>query len=230
MASLLVIVPDRPSVIVKKGEYTPRYYNPGNLFDEVHLLLTNDDRPEVSALQETVGRAQLSIHNLPASSFVLMLGWQPFLLRGWVKRGLDLVKTISPHLVRTHNNFIEGYLAKEIKDAFGIPYVISLHGVWDRDIMMGKKNKIIKLFIDKLERISLKNADSVIAVYKSILRYAISYGAKNVELIYNIVAGENIECKTHYKLANSPRLITINRQLKEKNPDNIIRAIKDIDC
>jgi glycosyltransferase involved in cell wall biosynthesis len=158
------------------------------------------------------------------------LGWQIFLLRDWVKRGLDLVRTISPHLVRTHNNFIEGYLAKEIKDAFGIPYVISLHGVWDRDAMMNKRGKVIKLFRDKLERISLKNADSVIAVYKPILRYAISHGAKNVELIYNVVAGENIECKTDYKLATSPRLITINRQLEEKNPENIIRAVKDINC
>ena len=65
MATLLVIVPDRISAIVEKGEYQPRYYNPGNLFDEVHILMTNDDRVDPADVQRTVGDARLYLHNLP---------------------------------------------------------------------------------------------------------------------------------------------------------------------
>ena len=61
---LLVIINDRLSDLVRKGEITPRYYNPGGLFDEVHIVLTNDDRPDPTQLQTTVGRAILFLHNI----------------------------------------------------------------------------------------------------------------------------------------------------------------------
>jgi glycosyltransferase involved in cell wall biosynthesis len=215
--TLLVIIPDRISDILKKGEYTPRYYNPGELFNEVHLLLTNNDRPDKASVQKTVGNAILHLHNLPMPSFKWTMGWQFF-----------LVKESSPCLVRTHNNFIQGYLAKEIKKILGVPYVVSLHGVWDRDDLNTTKDKIIKIFRKKLEKISLQHADAVIAVYGSIIRYAKAYGAKNVYLVYNIVAGDNIPRKGNYKLGNPPRMITINRQTKDKNPEKIIHAIRDM--
>ena len=65
MTRLLVCVPDRITDILVKGEYQPNYYNPGELFDEVHILMTNDDHPGLGALQRTVGRARLFTHNWP---------------------------------------------------------------------------------------------------------------------------------------------------------------------
>ena len=65
MATLLVIVPDALSAIVKKGEFTERYYNPGNVFDEVHILMTNSDRVDSRDMQRTAGETKLHIHNLP---------------------------------------------------------------------------------------------------------------------------------------------------------------------
>ena len=47
--ALMVIVPDRLSELAEKGEVTRRYYNPGDLFDEVDLVLVNDDRPDPRA-------------------------------------------------------------------------------------------------------------------------------------------------------------------------------------
>jgi glycosyltransferase involved in cell wall biosynthesis len=228
---LLVIIPDRLSELIKKGEITERYYNPGQMFREVHILMTNDDRPDRASLQKTVGQAELFLHNLPADVglFVRTLGWQRPLLGRWISRGLEIVHEISPQLVRTHNNFLEGYLAKRIKDAWHIPYVVSLHGVWDRDPMISRRQRIMKAFLKKYEKISVQNADGVIAVYRPILRYARDLGAKNVHLIYNVVAGRSIRPKDHYHLCRPPRVITVNRQLKEKNPENIIRALKDIE-
>ena len=38
---LLVVIPDHLSDIVAKGEIQPRYYNPGEVFDEVHSKKTD---------------------------------------------------------------------------------------------------------------------------------------------------------------------------------------------
>lgn len=64
---LMVMVPDRITDILVKGEYQPNYYNPGELFDDVHLLTTTDDRPDLTLLQRTVGRARLPSTTSPSS-------------------------------------------------------------------------------------------------------------------------------------------------------------------
>ena len=229
MDKLLIIIPDRLSDLIRKGEITARYYNPGQLFSEVHILMTNDDRPDVAALQKTVGGARLILHNLPSPKIRNTLGWQEPLIRPWIEQGVEIARQISPSLVRTHNNFLEGYLASEIKQQLGVPFATSLHGVWDRDGLITPRDKFVKLFRQRFERISMQNADAVIAVYEPIIRYAQEYGAKNIHLVYNIVSGQ-IEKKQGSQLSSPPRLITINRQVREKNPENIIRAIRDIEC
>ncbi len=227
---LLVIVNYPVSAILNKGEYPPGYYNPGDVFDEIHILTTVLDSVNVEKMQFTGGNARVFVHSIPAPSFKSSLGWQPFLLRNWVGRCMSLVKGISPDLVRVHNSFIQGYLAYEIKKDLRIPYVLSLHGVWDRDDLGTFTQKFIHIFRKKLEKISLKNSDAVIAVYSPIVRYAKEYGARNIQVIYNAVGARNIPRKTSYTLSNPPKLITINRMNREKNPENIVRAVKDIDC
>lgn len=227
---LLVLLNYPVSAILEKGEYLEGYYNPGDVFDEVHILLTVKDSVDVEKMQFTGGRARVFVHSIPAPSMKRSLGWQPFLLRKWVSECLVLVKEISPNLVKVHNSFIQGYLASEIKREFHIPYVMSLHGVWDRDDLGTPLLRFIHLFRKKLEKISIKNADAVIAVYSPVVRYAREYGAKDIHIIYNAVASNETPRKVDYTLSHSPKLITINRLNREKNPENIIRAIKDIDC
>jgi len=228
---LMVILPDRLSDLIAKGEITARYYNPGEFFKEVHLVVTNDDRPDLKVLQKAVGDAKLIFHNLPTGPryFLRSLGWQWSLIEPFLKRGLELADRVQPDLVRTHNNFLEGALASRIKDKLGIPFVVSLHGVWDVDDRETAYSILRAWFRGKLERRSLTSADAVIAVYAPIERYALAFGAKRVELIYNIVAGSNISRKRTYELSNPPRLITINRQVPQKNPSNIIRAVAQMD-
>src|SRR4030042_561627 len=112
---LLVIIPDRLSDLIRKGEMTPRYYNPGELFDEVHILMTNDDHPELALLQKTVGRAKLFVLNLPAEKrlFMRSLGWQSFLMRKWIENGLEIANDVSPHLVRVYKKVGKDILGKQ---------------------------------------------------------------------------------------------------------------------
>src|SRR5256885_2043792 len=64
-ACLLVILHDRLSDLIEKGEVTARYYNPGDVFSKVVILLLNDDSPDPASLQRMVGSAAVSIFNLP---------------------------------------------------------------------------------------------------------------------------------------------------------------------
>ena len=224
---LLVIIPDRLSVLIQKGEVVPRYYNPGSLFDEVHIMMTNDDQPDPKLVQIMVGDAKLYLYNIlqPNHFFRNTLGWQRPLLQSWLNKIIDQVQKIQPNLVRTHNNFLEGYLASKIKERLHVPYVTSLHGVWDVDELTTFKSKIHRFFRKKIEKITLKNADAVICVYSAITDYAKRHGGKNPQLIQNFVGGNHIKQKTSWNLSNPIKLITVNRQLPEKNPENIIKAL-----
>src|SRR4051812_14781308 len=89
---LLVLVIDSLSELVAKGEVTDRYYNPGDQFDEVHIAMTSDDKPDPDALRRAVGDARLVLHNLPGGRRLghRTLGWRPRLLNRWAQVAVDL--------------------------------------------------------------------------------------------------------------------------------------------
>lgn len=235
MKNLLVIVSDRLTDLIRKGEITARYYNPAEFFDDVHILLINDDNPEISAIQKTVGNARLHVHNLPVPSFKSTLGWQPSLLNGWISAGVKLAQTIKPDLIRTYGIFHNGFLAARIKKALDIPLVVSLHTHPDFDMRRTVPLREIKKRITyecyrHLERESLCSADRVIIVYESQREYVINNGARNVSLIYNVINSSTMQRKKCYEISSPPQVISVGRQFKEKNPENIIRAMTHLDA
>jgi glycosyltransferase involved in cell wall biosynthesis len=227
----MVIIPDRLSDLAAKGEITARYYNPGDLFDEVHIVMTNNDRPDPGPLAKTVGLARLFLHNLPLPSFVLTLGWQPRLIRNWVRAGINLARQIRPALIRTHGNYGNGYLAAQIKKHLGIPLVVSLHthpDVSQRRATPWRANWKRRLALEamvKFEIETLKSADWVLPVYESIRGYARRRGAKRLEVCYNVINPEFLRPKEFYALHRPPRIISVSRQIPGKNPENLIRAM-----
>ena len=231
MTSLLVIVSDRLSDIITKGEIIARYYNPGELFDEVHILMTNNDNPDREAIQKTVGRARLFIHNLPPPSVVETFGWQPFMLKKWVASGVQVAREIRPSIVRAYGNYLNGFLAAKIKQQLKIPLVISLHTNPDvniRGCISWRSNWLLYSMFKRMvwfEDESLKNADMVLPVYESIRSYATDHGAKQVKVCYNVINPDFISQKKTYSLHTPPRIISVGRQLPGKNPDNLIRAV-----
>ncbi len=235
----MVIVPDYISHIIKKGEYQPLYYNPGELFDEVHILLTNADNPDPNSLKHTVGRAKLFLYNLPEDHRMHRKPWQIFdtwLLKKWAEPAVKLAEEIGPNLIRCHGADMNCYAAHRIKQKLGIPYVVSLH--INADINMTRRwlvpdptpvqRKQNTLF-EYVERTSLNTADLVMPVYKPILPYLERMGAPNVEVCYNVLNIEKLVKKDNYKLNRPVKVICIGRLFEQKNPDNIIRAIAQMD-
>lgn len=235
MNRLLVIVPDRISEILAKGEYQPCYYNPGEIFDEVHILMTNDDEPLLGDLQRTVGRATLFVHNHPDD--LNLIGCSPVWLRNirlrkWARGGVDIARSIKPHLIRCHGSDWNTYLASRIKAELGIPYVVSLHINPD----INPVRRIVKSYLSPQERrhnnfyeyvehVGLCNADLVMPVYQSIESYVERLGVKRVKVCYNVLNNKYLQVKHSYDLHKPARIIYVGRLFEDKNPDNILRAL-----
>jgi glycosyltransferase involved in cell wall biosynthesis len=237
MATLLVIIPDYVSAIIEKGEYQPRYYNPENFFDEVHLLLTNADRPNLTALQYTVGQAKLYVHNMPEPSD-LVQKWRTkgvVWLREWARPAVDLARRIQPALIRCHGADLNAWAAFQIKRELGIPYVVSLHinpdvnptrRFLESDLTQEQRHNN-ELF-EFVERKSLRAADLVMPVYRPILPYLARMGVDRVEVCYNVLNGDDLRRKASYDIRERPRIISVGRHFSLKNPENIISAVASI--
>jgi len=232
--NILVIIPDRLSDLVKKGEITERYYNPGNLFEEVHILMINDDKPAKQDVQKMAGNAKLYLHNLPMGSelFRKTLAWRPWLLRRWVEPALALARKIQPRLIRCHGDYFNAYVASRIKTTLGIPYVVSLHTNIDTDDkdMIGRpagwKEYLYQHAVETVRRIGLRRADIVLPVYESITPYIKRMKVINFKVAYNVLNENFLKRKLDYRLHDPIRVLSVGRQFREKNPENLIRAVK----
>ncbi|MBF0177269.1 MAG: glycosyltransferase family 4 protein [Magnetococcales bacterium] len=231
---LLVILLDRLSQLIQKGEVTARYYNPGDYFDEVHILLTNDDQPDLRMVQKMVGRARLHLHNLPLRSFFQQQGWHPLTLLRWRDAGVALAQHIKPAVVRTHGAWLNGWLGVRICRTLHIPLVVSLHVNTDVDTRQRtpwwphwRKRAMHQMEL-YFEKKTLRGADWVLPVYEPIRSYAMRRGARQIRICYNVLNPDHLGEKKDFSLHSPPRIISVGRQIPEKNPVNIIRALARI--
>jgi len=226
---LCVLPNDQLSAYYQKGEIKPRYFNPKNIFDEIHVISLFNSEEKAENVKTIAGNADLKIH---------VVGKVNLLNKNSKKKlVLDLVREIKPDVIRSFNPLLQGWMAAQAKKELGIPLVISLHGDYDRDLRyFAKKNRryieYLKLQYSKkiLESFSISNADEVIIVYDFIRSYAKKMGAKNINLIYNRVDLSQFSpnIKPLFK-EKKPVIICVGRLIKEKNQQCLIRAIKDLD-
>lgn len=229
----MVIVPERISEWIAKGEVIDRYYNPGDMFDEVHLVLLNDDEPDPAAMTRMVGRAAVYVYNLPTGSdlFVKTLGWRPALLRGWAAPVVRLAEQIQPLLVRCYGVHLNAFAALEIKRRLHIPYIVSVHVNPDEDLR-GRastyRQRVTGAASVSLERSALRGADLVLPVYRPIIPYLERMGVEHYSVAYNVLNTEHVVPKVSYRLGQPTRIVSVGRQFPAKNPANILRAISTL--
>jgi len=231
----MVLIPDSLSELVAKGEVTERYYNPGDLFREVHIVLTNNDRAAPGDVQPMVGSAELHLHNLPVDEplFRSTLGWRPRLLRPWASGAVSLARELQPQLIRCHGAHLNAFAASEVRRLLGVPYIISMHTNPDELRRRARRagNLRARLALEAgvaIERAALSHADCVVCVYRFTEPYARRRGARHVEVIYNVVNGANLREKHDYSLGGPPRIIVPGRQLAGKDPRPIVEALAGI--
>lgn len=230
---LLVVVPDRVTEILEKGEFAPRYYNPGDFFDEVHLLLMNDDRPDPGSLQAIVGRAKVTLHNFAPASFDETWFRVPR-LREWARSAVDIARSIAPDLIRAYGHYTSTFAAAEMKRALAVPLLVSLHGNPDVDYYRGRLARTWRQRFEgwmsrRFEIESLRAADLVIPVYSPIVPFLESIGVTRYEVLYNVV-GSGLEPRRAYPAKSAWRALCVGRQTKDqKNPAAIIAALAGLE-
>jgi glycosyltransferase involved in cell wall biosynthesis len=227
---LMIIVSENVSEWLAKGEIVDRYYNPGDLFGEVHLVLTNDDRPDISLLQRAAGRARVEVHNVPPPphAFRRTLAYRPLLLRRWAAGAVALAARVRPNVVRCHGANLNAFAACEIKRRLGIPYAVSLHINPDEDLRgraAGRRERLWLASLRAVERHALRRADVVLPVYRAIVPYLNRLGVSRYQVAYNVLNGEHLTRKRDYALHDPVRVISVGRQFDAKNPEQLIRAV-----
>jgi glycosyltransferase involved in cell wall biosynthesis len=134
-------------------------------------------------------------------------------------------------LIRCHGAHLNTYLAAILKKKLNIPYVVSLHinpDVNVRGNASNFKDKFIGKMLKKIEKIGLRSADLVMPVYEPIVPFLKRLQIKNYEVCYNVLNDTKLTQKKDYILNSPIKVLSVGRQIAEKNPENLIRSLKDI--
>lgn len=242
-ARKLVVFPNDPlSSYYAKGEIKERYFNPGNIFDEIHVLspAANDISPQ--KVKQLAGKAKFRIH--PIGRILSIRN--PFLFFAQRKRVYAIVSGIQPDIIRAFNPVLQGYFATSCAKHLGIPSVISVHGNYGEmrffpftyyGLLGVIKNfrsiffkQIIFCFLSKLlEKNVLSNCTVTICVSKFLSLYARKHGAKNISVIYNRVNTRVFHKGKPRKSKKRPIILCVGRVGVQKNQECLIRAIKGLD-
>ncbi len=230
MGHKLCVFPNDPlEAYYKKGEIKERYFNPMNLFNEIHVITLDADDISEDKVKIMAGNAEFKIHavgKINLSNYYLAKS-----------KVLQVVKEIKPDIIRTYNPLIQGWLGTYCAKKLRMPLVVSLHGDYDRDNRYqsrknGNYSTYLKLLITSwfIEPYVLKNVDKVVCIYNFIVPYARKYGAKDIEVIYNRVDLSRFSSDARKALSlDKPAIISVGRLIKEKNQEYLIRAIRGLD-
>ena len=213
---ILAAFPNDPiSAYVAKGEIKENYFNPGGMFDQVHLItLAKEDVPP-RMVQGLAGRARLFIHPIGRPNPLTL----PFFFDPVTK----LVKAIGPDLIRAHNAWAGGAMAVYAGKRLNIPALVFLHIENDqrRKYDRGLKFRLVK----PLEKYSLKNSTAAVCVSGFLEGYARRNGAKRTATVYNKVYTAQFARPAPEIFHDPVRILYVGRLDPQKAPDVLLRAV-----
>ena len=203
----LCVFPNDPlKEYLTKGEVKDRYFNPKNIFSEIHVISFTDSDIDEESIKKIGGNAILKIHTVGKIN----------LKNKDKNKGeiLKIIQTIEPSIIRAYNPRIEGWFAAYCAKELGIPFVLSLHTQHDRKRQRMKKKSLKKYFIlkiyeKKIESFVLRNADKILIVYKIIEPYVKKHGGKDPEVLHNSIDFENFRNAQPLNNFKKPLIISV---------------------
>ena len=210
----------------EKGEIKERYFNPNNIFDEIHVISFIDNDIQENKIQNIAGNAKLKIHSIGKIKIQNR--------KKYLKSIIELVREIDPDAIRTYNSRLEGWFAANCAKSLSKPLFVSIHTQYDHNRQLLKKSNFKKFLISKfmekqIESFVLKNADKISIVYKVIEPYVKKHSNLVPELIYNKIDTERFSNVQKIDSLPKPLLLTVGNLIKEKNHECVIKAIKNLD-
>jgi glycosyltransferase involved in cell wall biosynthesis len=222
----LCIFPNDPIIsYFEKGEIKERYYNPKNLFDEVHIVSFIEKDVDAAKVKTLVGDSILKIHSVGKINLKNK--------NKHIERIIELVKTINPDVIRSYNPSLQGWFAAKSAKKLEIPFFLSIHTQYDYKRKEAKKRNLKKFLALKysekfLEEFVLKQADKITIVYKIIEPYVLNHGGVKPELLYNKVDCKRFIESKKIKNLPSPLILSVGNLIKEKNHEVVIKAMKNL--
>ena len=223
----ICIFPNDPiKAYFEKGEIKNRYYNPNNLFDEVHFISLTEHDIEESKVQKLVGNANMKIHSVGKISLMNR--------NKEIKKIFEIIKKIKPDALRAYNPLLEGWLAAKCAEKFNIPLFISLHTQYDHNRQLAKKNNFKKYLAMKytekfIEPFVLQTANKITIIYKIIQPYVINHSSKNPEILHNKVDCSRFANGIPIDTISQPLILSVGNLISVKNHQLLIKAMKGID-
>jgi len=223
----LCVFPNDPIIkYFEKGEIKKRYFNPNNIFDEIHIISFSDKEIEEVKIQTIVGDAKLQIHCVGKINYFNKSKKEKIIL--------EILKDISPDVIRAYNPLLQGWVAAKCSEKLKIPLFVSVHIQYDGLRKIAKKTSYkkflaLKMYRKKIEPYVLKQAKKITIVYKIIEPYVISLSGKTPEILYNRVDLKRFQKGKKIQNYKKPLLLSVGRLTSQKNHDCIIKAIKELD-
>lgn len=224
----ICIFPNDPLIAYyEKGEIKESYFNPGNLFEEIHCISNSVEDIEVKKVQKLAGNAKFFIHCVGKIN-----------LKNYKKsftKVVRLVEKINPDVIRAYNPYVEGWLAAKCSTELNIPLVVSLHTQYDLRKEKTKKFNFKKYFALKasekyIEPYVIQNATKIIVIYDIIKSYVKKFTDKEPETLYNKVNQKLFYPNVNKKINSKPQIIAVGNLSEEKNHQCIIEAMIGIDA
>jgi len=224
----LVVFPNDPLYsIYEKGEIKIRYWNPKNIFSEIHVISLCNSEISPDKVQIMAGNAKLFIHEVGRPNYFSI----PFFFNKIKK----IVENIKPDIIRAHNPSLMGALAVFTGNKLNVPILISLHADYNpwHNIKILGLNYITRIFRDLfsylfLEPYSYKYATKIYGVYNFATRQAKKHRS-DVQVIYNRVYDAQFKCINDSYKKTSLKIISVGRHILGKNSENLIKAINGLD-
>lgn len=224
MSHKICVFPNDPlRAYHRKGEIKERYFNPLNLFDEVHVISLNDDDVTPEQVQAMAGDAAMFVHCV--GPFPGVTKWSSLAYRHHL---LQLMQEIQPDVVRAYNSLGAGWLAVTMARKLQVPSVVSLHVSYDDQRKFdGHTLSRKSLFF---ERQCLRSADCVVCVSEYLCGYARKYGARRTEVIYNRVHTRHYADHREKVAFERFTILSVGRLQSQKYPACLIAAVADLDA
>ncbi len=226
---IALIFPNDPLIAyLEKGELKDRYFNPQNVFEEVHFFTFGNKECDVKDVQKTIGTAKGFIHRINKLSIFDM-----FFPSRRVQEIKNIIQNIKFDIVRSYNPIFHGYYAGLMAKEHKKPFLMSLHGNYDLDIryqyFKNRDKRYLKYLLSKftVETKALTLATHILAAYKFASKYATDNGfdERNVSVIYNRVYLDRFRPNKHLESKSEIKVICVGRLIKEKGQRTLIEAI-----
>ena len=224
----LCVFPNDPlQAYYDKGEINERYFNPNNLFDEIHCISTVSKDIDVEKVQKLASTAKFEIHSVGKIN-----------VRNYKKelsKIIELVKTINPDVIRAFNPLIEGWLAAKCSNELKIPFLLSLHTQFESHKKKAKKTNFKKYLVFKytekfIEPFVLQSADKILIVFDIIESYVKKYTDTKPEVLYNGVDRSLFSPSISKDQQKKPLIISVGNLTDVKDHQCLIKAMKGIDA